>query len=91
MSREACPEDRRGAFAALTSAGRTRMSKALDVHRAELAQLLDGVLEQDEEATFVSALRKLRDRVNPGRPSCFPRVRPRRPSPRVRPWRLSLE
>ncbi len=66
VSREACPEDRRGAFAALTGTGRTRMNQALDVHRAQLAQLLDGVLDPDEELALMSALRKLRDRVNPG-------------------------
>ena len=66
VSREACPEDRRGAFAALTAAGEARMSKALDLHRAQLAELLDGVLEPDEELAMVAALRKVRDRVNPG-------------------------
>lgn len=66
VSREVCPEDRRGAFAALTAAGETRMSKALDLHRAQLAELLEGVLEPDEELAMVTVLRKLRDRVNPG-------------------------
>ncbi|MGD0983363.1 MAG: MarR family winged helix-turn-helix transcriptional regulator [Acidimicrobiales bacterium] len=66
VSREACPEDRRGAFAALTAAGEARMIQALDLHRAQLAQLLEGVLEPDEELTVMAALRKLRDRVNPG-------------------------
>jgi DNA-binding MarR family transcriptional regulator len=66
VSREMCAEDRRGAFAALTLAGETRMSKALALHRAQLAQLLDGVLDSDEELALVKALRKLRDRVNPG-------------------------
>jgi DNA-binding MarR family transcriptional regulator len=65
VSRQACPEDRRGAFAALTDAGETRMRQALDVHRAQLAELLDGALDPDEELAVVAALRKLRDRVNP--------------------------
>jgi DNA-binding MarR family transcriptional regulator len=66
VSREACPEDRRGAFAALTDAGEARTRQALDVHRAQLARLLDGVLDPDEELALTAALRKLRDRVNPG-------------------------
>ena len=65
VSRQACPEDRRGAFAALTGAGEARMQQALEVHRAQLTQLLDGALDPDEELAFVTALRKLRDRVNP--------------------------
>jgi len=61
----ACPEDRRGAFAALTDAGEARVRQALDVHRAQLTQLLDGLLDPDEELALVATLRKLRDRVNP--------------------------
>lgn len=66
VDRQACPEDRRGAFAALTDAGKARMAEALEIHRAQLAELLDGALEPDEERALVSGLRKLRDRVNPG-------------------------
>jgi DNA-binding MarR family transcriptional regulator len=66
VKRQACSEDRRGAFATLTDAGETRMRQALDIHRAQLARLLDGALEPDEEVALVVALRKLRDRVNPG-------------------------
>ena len=40
--------------------------EALEIHRAQLAELLDGALEPDEERALVSGLRKLRDRVNPG-------------------------
>ena len=66
VTREACQEDRRGAFAALTAAGDGRMRAALEIHRSQLAQLLDGVLSPDEELALTAALRKLRDRVNPG-------------------------
>lgn len=65
VRREACPEDRRGAFAALTGGGEKRMRTALGLHRDQLAALLEGVLEPEEEASLVSSLRKLRDRVNP--------------------------
>jgi len=65
VTRQACPEDRRGAFAALTSTGEERMRQALEIHRAQLSELLEGALEPDEELALVAALRKLRDRVNP--------------------------
>ncbi len=65
VSRQACPEDRRGAFAALTVSGEERMRQALDIHRMQLAELLEGALDPDEELALVAALRKLRDRVNP--------------------------
>jgi hypothetical protein len=42
------------------------MREALDIHRGQLAELLDGVLDPDEELALTAALRKLRDRVNPG-------------------------
>ena len=66
VTRQSCPEDRRGSFAALTEAGSARMREALEIHRAQLAELLEGALDPDEEQALVSALRKLRDRVNPG-------------------------
>jgi DNA-binding MarR family transcriptional regulator len=66
VGRESCAEDRRGAFAALTDAGEARMREALALHRAQLAELLEGVLDPDEERSLLSGLRKLRDRVNPG-------------------------
>jgi len=65
VNRHACPEDRRGAFAGLTPAGEERMRVALDLHRAQLAELLDGALDPEEELLLVAVLRKLRDRVNP--------------------------
>lgn len=66
VAREACEEDRRGSLAALTAAGGERMQAALDLHRCQLRQLLDGALDVDEQATLVDLLRKVRDRVNPG-------------------------
>jgi DNA-binding MarR family transcriptional regulator len=66
VTRESCSEDRRGAFAALTESGESRMRVALELHRAQLAELLEGALDPDEERALISALHKLRDRVNPG-------------------------
>jgi MarR family 2-MHQ and catechol resistance regulon transcriptional repressor len=65
VTRQACPEDRRGAFAALTESGDARMRQALDIHRNQLSELLEGALEPEEELALVATLRKLRDRVNP--------------------------
>jgi LmbE family N-acetylglucosaminyl deacetylase len=42
------------------------MREALELHSAHLAELLGGALAPEEERALVSALRKLRDRVNPG-------------------------
>ena len=65
MKRQACPEDRRGAFAALTEAGEAAHAPGARDPPRQLAELLDGALDPDEELVLVSALRKLRDRVNP--------------------------
>jgi DNA-binding MarR family transcriptional regulator len=64
--RQACSEDRRGSFAALTDAGEARMRHALEIHRSQLSELLEGTLDREEELALVALLRKLRDRVNPG-------------------------
>ncbi|HTW99145.1 MAG TPA: MarR family winged helix-turn-helix transcriptional regulator [Acidimicrobiales bacterium] len=64
--REACPSDRRGAFAALTPSGRERMTATLDRHERDIAALLDGVLACDEAETLTALLRKVRDRVHDG-------------------------
>jgi DNA-binding MarR family transcriptional regulator len=66
VTREACPNDRRGSFAALTPVGRTKMDEALGCHRRQVATLLDGVFERHEHAELIDLLRRLRDRVNPG-------------------------
>jgi MarR family 2-MHQ and catechol resistance regulon transcriptional repressor len=64
--REACPGDRRGAYAALTERGRSEMAAFLPRHEEFLCRLLGGVFTADEEQLFVDLLRKLRDRVHPG-------------------------
>ncbi len=64
--REACPADRRGAYAALTPEGERVMNEALPRHASALEVLLGGVLEPAEERELASLLRKLRDHVSPG-------------------------
>jgi MarR family transcriptional regulator, 2-MHQ and catechol-resistance regulon repressor len=65
VRRETCPSDRRGYFAALTDAGTERIEAAVRLHLDELHQLVDGVLDADQIATFSELLRLLRDHVNP--------------------------
>ncbi|HWE69815.1 MAG TPA: MarR family winged helix-turn-helix transcriptional regulator [Acidimicrobiales bacterium] len=63
VAREACPEDRRGAFAVLTLKGQAVMEEAMPLHVAQIGELLDGALTPQEEETLASLLRKLRDHI----------------------------
>lgn len=65
VCRQACPSDRRGAFAALTPLGRSRTSETLQRHGRDIELLLAGVFSTDDMETVVSLLRRLRDRVHP--------------------------
>lgn len=64
VRREACPSDRRGAFAALTDAGEARLLEALPIHVAQLEEAFAG-FDPDELAQLTALLRRLRDTVNP--------------------------
>ncbi|MGH9304266.1 MAG: MarR family winged helix-turn-helix transcriptional regulator, partial [Acidimicrobiales bacterium] len=66
VRREACNEDRRGAFAALSSEGKARMEAAICRHRGELEKILTGLYGPGERAKLAELLERLRDRVNPG-------------------------
>ena len=59
--RRTCPEDRRGAFAQLTPAGRALMADAMTVHVAQIDRVLDEAFTPAEEAEFSALLRRLRD------------------------------
>jgi MarR family 2-MHQ and catechol resistance regulon transcriptional repressor len=63
VMREICPEDRRGAFAALTVKGKAVMDEAIPRHVAHIDEVLHGVLTLDEEHTLEALLRKLRDHL----------------------------
>lgn len=63
VAREACPEDRRGAFAVLTPKGQAVMAEAMPLHVARIDDLLDGVLTAPEEEMLASLLRKIRDHI----------------------------
>jgi DNA-binding MarR family transcriptional regulator len=68
--REICPEDRRGAFAALTMGGKAVMDEAIPRHVAHIDELLQGVLTLDEEHALEALLRKLRDHLFRGQTAC---------------------
>ena len=71
IRREACPEDRRGAFAVLTPDGAARVEAALPVHLRGLQEHLADRLTPEELASLTESLRKVRDGLVPGRPkSC---------------------
>jgi DNA-binding MarR family transcriptional regulator len=65
VRREACPSDRRGAFAVLTDAGAARINAAVPTHLEHLRDLFGAVYSPDEVETLTSLLRRLRDEVNP--------------------------
>jgi DNA-binding MarR family transcriptional regulator len=65
VRREACPEDRRVAYATLTEAGEARISCALPTHLAHLREVVDAALSPQEVEQLGALLRRLRDAVNP--------------------------
>ncbi len=62
--RRVCPEDRRGAFAVLTPAGREVMDRAIPVHIAQISEVLSSLYTADEEETLAALLRRLRDHLH---------------------------
>ena len=61
--RESCPEDRRGAFAALSPSGRAVMDRAIPDHIAHVDEVLQAILTPEEEDALATILRKLRDHL----------------------------
>jgi DNA-binding MarR family transcriptional regulator len=61
VRREACPSDRRGAFAVLTERGEAVLSQALPPHLESLQRHLVAPLGPDDLATLEGLLRRLRD------------------------------
>lgn len=63
--REHCPQDRRGIFATLTTAGNKRISPVITAHAKHLdAKVLAG-LSRRERTELLRLLRPIRDRINP--------------------------
>jgi DNA-binding MarR family transcriptional regulator len=65
VAREACPTDRRSAYAVLSPEGEARIAAALPVHVAELEAVFDELYTAEEMATLTELLRRLRDQINP--------------------------
>ncbi len=61
VTRQTCPEDRRGAFAVLTDEGRALMARLIPEHLAHIDAILDTLFSPDEEDQLASSLRRLRD------------------------------
>jgi DNA-binding MarR family transcriptional regulator len=61
VTRRTCPEDRRGSFAQLTSAGQELMAGAVPEHLAQIERILDELFTPEEEAQLAESLRRLRD------------------------------
>lgn len=66
VERTACPTDRRGSFATITAAGRTRIEAAIGSHLELIDSWFTGQLDHDELEALTTTLRKLRDHVRPG-------------------------
>lgn len=63
VSRQSCPDDRRGAYAVLTEDGRELMARVIPEHLAHIDAVLDAVLSPEDEERMAGALRRLRDYV----------------------------
>jgi DNA-binding MarR family transcriptional regulator len=65
VERQHCTEDRRGAFAALTEAGRERIDAAIPTHLEHVEAMLAGLSATDRRE-LERLLRVVRANVNPG-------------------------
>lgn len=65
-AREACPSDRRGAYAVLTGEGGRLMAGLLSGHLRDIDRWFTGLLSPGQLSALLGALRILRDQVRPG-------------------------
>jgi DNA-binding MarR family transcriptional regulator len=61
VTRQTCPDDRRGAFAVLTEEGRDLMARVIPEHLAHVDAVLSSLFSPKEEDQLASSLRRLRD------------------------------
>ncbi len=66
VRRDACTDDRRGSYAALTDEGLAQVRAAVAPHLHHLDEEFLGLLTDDEQVALAVILRKVRDHVNPG-------------------------
>ena len=69
VERETCPEDRRGAFAVLSDAGRSLMAEAVPRHADHVRSVVGQVLTPAEQAELQILLRKVRDYLRGASPA----------------------
>ena len=79
LCRRACPSDRRSSYAVLTETGHRRLNEALPGHVALIERWFTGQLSPSALHELITALRTVRDAVNPGAVSGS-RPEPGRPS-----------
>jgi DNA-binding MarR family transcriptional regulator len=65
VERQACPTDRRGAFAALTDAGLARLGLVLPAHLEMIEKWFTGRVGSGELEALLATLRVIRDGVRP--------------------------
>jgi MarR family 2-MHQ and catechol resistance regulon transcriptional repressor len=65
VHRQACPSDRRSSYAVITAAGLARLDEVLPGHLELLQQWFIGQLTPEQLDAMLTALRTLRDAVNP--------------------------
>ncbi len=63
VSRRACPEDRRGAFAVLSAEGKGLMDRAVPLHASHIDDVLSAVFSPADERRLSDLLRRLRDHL----------------------------
>lgn len=61
--RERCPDDRRGLWTVLTPAGLEVVTAVAPLHVADLSELLGDALDDDDLATLIDLLRRVRDHI----------------------------
>lgn len=75
VHREACPSDRRGAWAVVTDLGLARLAAALPGHLTLLEEHFTGHFSTTELELITARLREIRDEVHPGARPRSPRAR----------------
>lgn len=69
VTRQPCPDDRRGSEAVLTAAGLLTLREAAPQHAASVRQHLMDDLSETELAVLTRVFDRLGERLAPGRPS----------------------
>lgn len=72
VERVPCPDDGRGAFAALTAEGYERITRAVAPHLDHVEEVFTSALDPDERVQLLVLLHKVRDHVNPAAAAATP-------------------